>query len=51
MAGNSSGRKIDLYLDSYACFPFGLESAPQNWLKGVVSEVWIGSERLRVRLA
>jgi len=47
MAGNSSGRKIDLYLDSYACFPFGLESAPQNWLKGVESDAsWIGSERL-----
>jgi len=34
MVGNSSGRKIDLYLDSYACFPFGLESAPQILLKG-----------------
>lgn len=34
LVGNSTGRKIDLYLDSYACFPFGLESAPQKWLQG-----------------
>jgi len=56
MVGNSSGRKIDLYLDSYACFPLGL-----IWIctpKVVVESRWlkvqwvgtVGSER-SVRLA